>query len=815
METKKTVPVVDKETRNYFIKRIDELPLKDVSGGNHCTAYRAVQSVLEDLTSTIGCHCYVFVLAETELATKHGGNAIVILREILDQFIMHPDTNRDVAFAAYYAIGIYYARTYEADKLRRLAYDAGYNSYFKYDYPLVYELLTRYFAISGNYYSQFRIARFAKKQYEEFLASLPEAIDYNICFKIGYLDAACFLAEDIYANHDLSFFSTLGGGVSTYDDCLDMTPDGVFTESELEQVSYPIQRGDMDIAERFAEEAIAYNGEYPKYHYYKARVMFFKHLFEQKKITSSVKQQIMDELEVGKDLEARRNGDDLDRRLEMYNRFGTLVEDHYRGISATRKKIKMRNAILRCTKQPDHADPLRPAITCDSDIHEDDQYVFISYRSADFKAVYIDFLELADHGVRFWYDVDTVPGKSWDDSSVITRRIENAACVLVYLSEGAMLSEAVRKELALAKEFHKDIICISLTGESRISDSVRKMMGHNPDAGKLGSDDLAFLFSVFSDRTDTPCRGKDIMSTGHLGRILKRLQNEFPDTIADYEVEVLEKENNMPRHHHPYEDAHYEGRCVWAVADGITRNNKEEYARRPDFSIARVVAEVFVEAISRGVEAGIPECSNVADVKELLRQEFSEANRHVHELLYARDSEDEYVKAMRAKYGSLAYTLEENMDEPPGCVTVVAARYRDKLVFGSAGDCMGFLVRDDQVMIFSQKQTLYAYDVIDCERDRHWLMRDFVNQKDNEHNYGVVNGDENANGCFRVSHIDIRQGDVIYLTTDGLADYLQFARAKELNAKSMEEIFEASQELDALMTGGIGDDKTLIRITIR
>lgn len=79
-------------------------------------------------------------------------------------------------------------------------------------------------------------------------------------------------------------------------------------------------------------------------------------------------------------------------------------------------------------------------------------FLFISYCHRDAQLVLADICELKKHGVRFWYDKSIYAGEVWDQIALSKIRQENCAGVLVYISENAVKSEAIAKELLCARE---------------------------------------------------------------------------------------------------------------------------------------------------------------------------------------------------------------------------------------------------------------------------------------------------------------------------------------------------------------------------
>jgi serine/threonine protein phosphatase PrpC len=162
--------------------------------------------------------------------------------------------------------------------------------------------------------------------------------------------------------------------------------------------------------------------------------------------------------------------------------------------------------------------------------------------------------------------------------------------------------------------------------------------------------------------------------------------------------------------------------------------------------------------------------------------------------------------------------LENNKEmysgELPGAVGIVAVIIDRMLVYGSVGDCMGILVRGNQKIIFSQKQTTFAFDILEVENDRQCLMENYVNNINSEYGYGVVNGQDEAIDFFNISYVNLDKNDVIFLASDGVSDLIQFAKVESFIHKELEEILTMSDEQDLLAKKKYFDDKSVIKITI-
>ena len=100
------------------------------------------------------------------------------------------------------------------------------------------------------------------------------------------------------------------------------------------------------------------------------------------------------------------------------------------------------------------------------------------------------------------------------------------------------------------------------------------------------------------------------------------------------------------------------------------------------------------------------------------------------------------------------------------------------------------------------------------EKDRKLLYKEYVNKPQNQYGYGVANGDKDAASMLKISNIALEYGDVVYLVSDGISDYIQFANADKINSMTLEELKLASDEQDVILNKAYSDDKTIIRIRV-
>lgn len=95
-----------------------------------------------------------------------------------------------------------------------------------------------------------------------------------------------------------------------------------------------------------------------------------------------------------------------------------------------------------------------------------DNYFFISYSHKDYRSVYTDIINLQNNGVNTWYDRGIPGGKNWKDIANKYMSPINCVGVIFYISENALLSDAVIDEIEYALKLNKPVICINLPFEN-------------------------------------------------------------------------------------------------------------------------------------------------------------------------------------------------------------------------------------------------------------------------------------------------------------------------------------------------------------
>lgn len=101
---------------------------------------------------------------------------------------------------------------------------------------------------------------------------------------------------------------------------------------------------------------------------------------------------------------------------------------------------------------------LPPSVPPSADHPED--YVFISYSHSDATRIAPHLRALNDSSLSFWYDAGIPSGSEWD--AVIESRIEQCRGLVVFVSERAVASKYVRREVKFADALHKPLVSIVL-----------------------------------------------------------------------------------------------------------------------------------------------------------------------------------------------------------------------------------------------------------------------------------------------------------------------------------------------------------------
>lgn len=818
-------------------KQIKSCSKADIIAKNHCERLNIVKNSLNKITTKVGCSDYLFILGITELYERFGNSIFSEMFEILDTYYIFADKNkhvgveesvfkevfnitRDDAFAAFYYICHHYYREFDSNSLWKMlspcdnlnnietnechldyVWQSEYKNIFHLEnYPLIFELLARYYSLQHNYNRQLYMARMAIKSLD----------CKNYGAEISFANAVCSILEDYYlygivsskpiANLNKEKKEVVCAYVRNHSRNIDV---------EFSDITNAVD--EIDEAQKFIEGAILFNPEYPKYHYIKARLMFYSATWENfyKNEGNHIlnnKREIEEEINLAIELEENRASSDVDRRIYAYNRLLGYVNDYIKG-NFNGEYHRKRKTILGAKDLRKLSKNDRPNLK----LGANEDYVFISYSSENFKPVYCDLLEMERTGIRYWYDIGTHAGIDWKED--VRNVIKGSSAVVFYMSAQSIASAAVMDELNYALQLKKTIICINLSGNSVTSKTLKSIIRSEAEdlVNRFSSNTFKTICTACPDYIVTIQRDHDPLNVYHIEKLRNDLLKNFPNTVNSVISESLEPCAGIDKTYvvngetfvRPTEDYLI---CdgynkIYLVADGITRSHKEYESflkgESQNNSITQKVSKHFCDSMYATLKEMLLDEQDEEDLFGLFKNAFVLSNEKVKSFL--DNHKNEYFEGI----------IDNTYYEKPGCVAIAACILGNKLYYGSVGDCMGILVRGNRRIIFSDKQTDYAFKIDRVERDRKKLYEEYVNIPENLHGYGVVNGDKNASEFFKVSRIELEEGDVVFIVSDGISDLIQYGDINDIINLPLENLIDKARD-----TNRGDDDKAIIRLKI-
>ncbi len=400
--------------------------------GSEEELYRAIISGLDTVVREYGTTEYRFNLAMEFFVERSTAAFTTALERLLSECECDEDSDEDeldVAFTAYYALSLIYKKNEaDFDKLKALALDERYADMFG-SYPLLREVYSRYYK------------RTAPRM-------LREALDYDM------------LAINILAAKGVKNLAVCISYVSTVCSMLE-TGTPIPSPSELSH------------AFEYVDEAIAFNPEYPKYYWLKAKLDFFSGL-RREGLT-------VEELEALAERAKELITNVAEPKIHTYyNGKARFEEAEYKSYAKTKTAIDLaldrkrnpkyslsdseldacKRAILEANSHGEIASylPKNPAH------RKGDKYFFICYSTADFKSVYCDLVELYRRKIPFSYDGRLAGGIDWSQQIELRVSDEDCVGVVFYLSKNILKSNAVFREIELVKRYGKPYFSVNLEG---------------------------------------------------------------------------------------------------------------------------------------------------------------------------------------------------------------------------------------------------------------------------------------------------------------------------------------------------------------
>ncbi|MBE7086980.1 MAG: hypothetical protein E7369_01610 [Clostridiales bacterium] len=768
--------------------------------------YSDMLGFFKEISQKHSLDSYAFILLLTKLEEAFGEDALDIVQNILDNYVENNNLfsyKKEIGFCAFYYISIFYARNNEVVALKDHL-----EKYYKLfeDFTLLYELFGRFCETNKDYARQYYFSKIAvQKLKERYGADFPKHENpalyvSGVCGGVAIAEY-CFLEGIIYKETNVDAEKPLEESPQKLiDSSLNKTNYGAgrykYDNSFFDDGLFDKMHADID-------RVIAFNPDYPKYYFLKAQVLFFNQLYE----NNMVSQEVVDEVQVlidkAKSLVSEKN---KNRRvlIERYDRFNYVVKSCPIDSDAWQKTQGFAYEVAK-SKIVRSLDPkeVQPVVY---DKKSNAPYAFVSYSSKDYKSVYCDLLEFKRAGIYCVYDNDMTVYNSKSDSEkqkwyiAVENKIRKSSCVICYLSANYLVSEPVLLELKLIEKYNKPVVTIDLDGDYRISSLIKRVSRDSVLSQKITSNTMQQFTKRFDDDNNVIARVKDPFIANHVNQVRERVYSLCPNVVNGLESEGDCLKNNGKGH--PMEDAYYcdSVKNVFVVADGVTRQDPKEYETESDESISTLVAKTFCEVFSTELSKDLIGHEANAEMNKKFSTAFSKANESILKL------NENYYKILPQK----------PLEAPGTCVLAGVVR-NDTLYYAGLGDCVGVLIRNGKSIVFSTKQTDYAFKVARLERDRARLVKEYINNPHNPYGYGIANGDENANAYFSVSHIKLEYGDVVYLMTDGVADYITGVNPNVLKNKTTKQILSSVVKMYKNISGDdcSYDDMALIKIEWR
>ncbi len=227
-------------------------------------------------------------------------------------------------------------------------------------------------------------------------------------------------------------------------------------------------------------------------------------------------------------------------------------------------------------------------------------------------------------------------------------------------------------------------------------------------------------------------------------------------------------------------------RGIFIILDGVTRVHSE-YEHFPQQSAAGEVGDIFLKEVYSYI------CDHLSDRSPRLILEDA-------------------VRIANAKIKD--YRKKKSPDEwvfYPSTLGIISILRDKTLHYLCVGDCIGVLMRFNSKIIFGREFALEAVDLCNVTKKERYDI--YCNHPENHLSYTVFNGDDVVMEGVEYSFIDMREGDILILATDGIADYLKFEKISDLMLQSTEEMISRSDEYDKPPYAEYADDKTLIKLS--
>ena len=238
----------------------------------------------------------------------------------------------------------------------------------------------------------------------------------------------------------------------------------------------------------------------------------------------------------------------------------------------------------------------------------------------------------------------------------------------------------------------------------------------------------------------------------------------------------------------PNEDRFFvdEKNGVIILLDGVTRVHSE-YDERPYESASAEVGEIFIKTAYGFIVDNI----NSSDPESVILGAISFANEKLREF---RD------KKSVSEWNFYPATL--------GFVGLI----RDNILYYvGVGDCMGVIIRRKAKIILGKEWSVEALDKLNITKNQRYGL--YCNHPENPLSYTVFNGDDSVVTELDCSFVDLHAGDILFVVSDGIADYVKYEKSDILINQSPEQIILNSSDYDVPPYAEYADDKTIVKVT--
>ena len=780
-----------------FKKKLDSVNLSEVP---FLEQYQFVDSLLRDINGYYTPHSYETILAATYVVEKFFLQLVPVLEMAIANYHLFKEkgsSDKDISFLSFYVLCVIYYRQHNKEKLQKTLID---NYYDFNEYPLFYELVSRYFSITDNFLAGLRIdiktIDILSKAFPEGKTTSMnglEVVTDNVGVKCGVANALGNILEYCYLRNDYSIndVSKNNNAVIVNDeDIILMLKDDNKPTYKISDVS----ESDFNTSYEFIDSCIAYNPDYPKYYFIKARLLFFVGLLKEGMLSTVNKKEIISLINTSIE-KINPNSKNAKEQKESYNRFKVTVKEFPINeknwyLEKSFKYLREKDEIIHSTSVNDCPRPM-------NNVRAEAPYAFISYSSHDYKAVFCDLWEMHRRGIHYMYDVDMTAKnfskeeyqKEW--FRVIEEKIKDCSVVLCFISESFVSSSAVYTELELIKKYHKPVIPIDLSGLNLISKIISKYITSR-DGVNINSQLLHILTEIFNDNVSVIPRGPNYDVVNHMDILERRLKQHFPEVVDTIDGEsILVKGTRQKKECEDYLiiDSNNE---IFMVADGVTRND-EEYDK--GIHHAGVVSKLFLDSTYDYLTKNVLDSYSRKNIVRLIKEALKYGNNKVFE----------YNKENASKINSI---------EQPGSCFAIGLIFEDTFYFTGGGDCIITVIRNGSRINLFSPQTEYAFKYLKIEKDRKLLMDEYVNNPANPYGYALANGDRKLMSMIEPSYFQVESGDIIFVSSDGASDLIRFGPIEDLSKKSLEDIIAMSNKQDESLGKAYFDDKAIIRIYV-